>query len=177
MHGSNEPLLIEGVATMHLEAFEELPDVDIVINPIGGGSGACGACIVHKALNSNIRLIGVQAEGAPAFYQSWKSGTIRHTDGVKTTAEGLATGRGYELPLMILRNKLDDVVLVSDEEMKSAVRSIFKATGQIAELSGAASTAAAFKIREQLRGKKVILLVSGGNIEPGKLTDILSVES
>ena len=177
VHGSNEPLLIEGVATMHLEAFEELPDVDVVINPIGGGSGACGACIVHKALNSNVRVIGVQAEGAPAFYQSWKNGAVRHTDGVKTDAEGLATGRGYELPLLILRNRLDDVVLVSDDEMRNAVRSIFRATGQVAELSGAASTAAAFKIREQLQGKRVILLVSGGNIESKKLADILGVDA
>jgi threonine dehydratase len=177
VHGSNEPLLVEGVATMHLEAFEELPDVDVVINPIGGGSGASAACIVHKALNPNVRVIGVQAEGAPAFYQSWKNGAIKHTDGVRTDAEGLATGRGYELPLMILRNRLDDVVLVSDEEMKNAVRSIFRSTGQVAELSGAASTAAAFKIQEQLRDKRVILLVSGGNIEPRKLADILSFQA
>jgi threonine dehydratase len=174
VHGSNEPLLIEGVATMHLEAFEKLPDVDVVINPIGGGSGASGACIVHKTLNPNVQVIGVQAEGAPAFYQSWKSGTIKHTDGVRTDAEGLATGWGYELPLAILRDRLDDVVLVSDDDMKNAIRSIFRTTGQVAELSGAASTAAAFKIREQLQGKTVILLVSGGNIESGKLVDILS---
>jgi threonine dehydratase len=177
VHGSNEPLLIEGVATMHLEAFEELPDVDVVINPIGGGSGASGACIVHKAMNSKVRVIGVQAEGAPAFYQSWKDGAIRHTDGVKTDAEGLATARGYELPLAILRKKLDDVILVNDEEMKNAIRSIFRTTGQIAELSGAASTAAAFKIAKQLHGKNVVLLVSGGNIESKKLVNILGTET
>jgi threonine dehydratase len=177
VHGSNEPLLIEGVGTMHLEAFEDLPDVDVVINPIGGGSGASGACIVYKSLNPRIRVIGAEAEGAPAFYQSWKSGTIKQTDGIKTEAEGLATGRGYELPLEILEHRLDDVVLVKDEEMIKAIRSLFSATGQVAELSGAASTAAAFKVAEQLRGKKVILLVSGGNIESRKLANILSGES
>jgi threonine dehydratase len=177
VHGSNEPLLIEGVATMHLEAFEELPDVDVVINPIGGGSGASSACIVYKALNPKVRVIGVQAEGAPAVYQSWKSGEIKHTNGINTDAEGLATGRGYELPLAIFRNRLDDLVLVSDEEMKKAIRSLFKATGQVAELSGAASTAAAFKIAEQLRGKNVVILVSGSNIQPKKLADILSAEA
>jgi threonine dehydratase len=173
VHGSNEPLLIDGVATMHLEAFEALPDVDVVINPIGGGSGASGACIVHKTLNPNVQVIGVQAEGAPAFYQSWKDGAIRQTNGIKTEAEGLATGRGYELPVEILRHRLDDVILVSDEEMKGAVRSIFRLTGQVAELSGAASTAAAFKIKQRLRDKRVILIVSGGNIESRKLAEIL----
>ena len=176
VHGSNEPLLIEGVATMHLEAFEELPNVDVVINPIGGGSGAASACIVYKTLNPSVRVIGVQAEGAPAAYQSWKSGTVKQTDGIKTDAEGLATARGYELPLSILRNTLDDIVLVSDEEMRQAIRSLFRMTGQVAELSGAASTAAAFKINEELRGKNVIILVSGGNIQPKKLADILSTE-
>jgi len=173
VHPSNEPLLVEGVATMHLEAFEELPDVDVVINPIGGGSGASGATIVYKTFNPKIQVIGAQAEGAPAFYQSWKDGTIKQTDGVKTDAEGLATARGYELPLEILRKRLDDVALVSDEEMRKAIRSLFSATGQIAELSGAAATAAAFKMSEQLRDKKVIVLVSGGNIEARKVADIL----
>lgn len=174
VHGSNEPLLHEGVATMHLEIFEEQPSIDVVINPIGGGSGASGACIVYKALDPRIKVIGVQAEGAPAFYHSWKEGVIRQADSVNTAAEGLATARAYELPFKILREALDDVVLVSDDEMKRAVKTIFLATGQVAELSGAASTAAAFKIRDRLAGKKVALLVSGGNIQPDQLTHILT---
>jgi threonine dehydratase len=173
VHGINEPLLYEGVGTMHLEVFEELPDVDTVINPIGGGSGASAACIVYKGLDPRIKVIGVQAEGAPAFYRSWKKGSIMSTDGVKTAAEGLATSRAYELPLRILREKLNDIVLVSDQEMKQAVKAILHATGQVAELSGAASTAAAFKIKEQLAGSKVVLLVTGGNIEPEQLERIL----
>ena len=172
VHASNEPLLHEGVATMHLETIEEQPDVEVVINPIGGGSGASAACIVYKTLNPAIKVIGAQAEGAPAFYQSWKKGTIMHAD-VKTAAEGLATAQAYELPLKILSEKLDDVILVSDEEMKQAIRTIFLATGQVAELSGAASTAAAFKIKDRLKGKKVALLLTGGNIEPKLLASIL----
>ena len=174
VHASNEPLLHEGVATMHLEILEEQPDIDIVINPIGGGSGASGACIVYKTLDPRIKVIGVQAEGAPAFYQSWKDGVLRETNGVKTAAEGLATAQAYELPLRILREKLDDVVLVSDEEMKRAVKTIFVTTGQVAELSGAASTAGAFKIKNQLKGKNVALLVTGGNIQSDQLASILT---
>jgi threonine dehydratase len=173
VHGINEPLLYEGVGTMHLEVFEELPDMDVVINPIGGGSGASAACIVYKSLNPRIKVIGVQAEGAPAFYNSWKKGTITPTDGVKTAAEGLATSRAYELPLRILREKLNDIILVSDQEMEQAIRAILQATGQVAELSGAASTAAAFKIKNELAGSKVVLMLTGGNIEPEQLARIL----
>ncbi|MCJ7455430.1 threonine/serine dehydratase [Candidatus Bathyarchaeota archaeon] len=173
VHGINEPLLYEGVGTMHLEIIEEQPDIDVVINPIGGGSGACAACIVYKAVDPRIKVIGVQAEGAPALYQSWKSGTIVSTGGVKTAAEGLAAGQAYELPLRILRERLDDMVLVSDDEMKQAVRNILYATGQVAELAGAASTAAALKIKDKLNGKKVALLLTGGNIERDQLLQIL----
>jgi threonine dehydratase len=173
VHGINEPLLYEGVGTMHLEVFEELPDMDVIINPIGGGSGASAACIVYKSLNPRIKVIGVQAEGAPAFYNSWKKGTITPTDGVKTAAEGLATSRAYELPLRILREKLNDIILVSDQEMKQAIRAILHATGQVAELSGAASTAAAFKIKNELAGSKAVLILTGGNIEPEQLAQIL----
>jgi threonine dehydratase len=177
VHGINEPLLHEGVATMHLEIFEEQPSIDVVINPIGGGSGASGACIVYKTLNPRIKVIGVQAEGAPAFYRSWKDGVIRETEQVNTAAEGLATAKTYDLSFRILRELIDDIVLVSDDEMRRAVKTIFLATGQVAELAGAASTAAAFKIRDQLIGKKVALLVSGGNIQPTQLAHILTNSS
>ena len=173
VHGNNEPLLHEGVGTMHLEVFEEKPDIDVVINPIGGGTGASGACTVYKTLNPRIKVIGVQADGAPAFYRSWKEGTIT-TDAVKTSAEGLATATAYELPLRVLRELLDEIVLVSDEDMKRAVKTIFLATGQVAELSGAASTAAVFKLKEQLEGRKVAVLLSGGNIQHDQLTAILT---
>jgi len=173
VHASNEPLLHEGVGTMHLEIIEEQPDIDVVINPIGGGSGASGACIVYKTLDPRIKVIGVQAEGAPAFYQSWRDGVLTHTDGVKTAAEGLATAQTYELPLKILREKMDDIILVSDDEMKRAVKNIFVTTGQVAELSGAASTAGAFKIKNRLSGKNVALMVTGGNIQPKQLASIL----
>jgi threonine dehydratase len=173
VHASNEPLLHEGVGTMHLEVFEEKPDIDIVINPIGGGSGASGACTVYKALNPRIKVIGVQAEGAPALYRSWKDGTITTTN-VTTLAEGLATATAYELPLRVLRELVDDIVLVSDGEMRRAVKTLFLSTGQVAELSGAASTAAAFKLRDQLAGKKAAVIVTGGNIGYEQLATILT---
>ena len=174
VHPSNEPLLHEGVGTMHLEVFEEKPEVDVVINPIGGGSGASGACTVYKTLNPRIKVIGVQAEGASAFYKSWIEGSITMPSAVETAAEGLATATAYELPFNVLHDVIDDVVLVSDDEMRRAVKTIFLATGQIAELSGAASTAAAFKLKEQLKGRKVALLLTGGNIQHDQLASILT---
>jgi len=174
VHGNNEPLLHEGVGTMHLEIFEEKPDIDVVINPIGGGSGASGACTVYKTLNPRIKVVGVQAEGAPAFLQSWKGGKLMSTKGVTTAAEGLATATAYELPFKVLRGLIDDIVAVSDEDMSRAVKTIFLTTGQVAELSGAASTAAAFNHREELAGRKVALTVTGGNIEHEQLVSILT---
>jgi len=174
VHASNEPLLHEGVGTMHLEVFEQKPEIDIVINPIGGGSGASGACTVYKTLNPRIKVIGVQAEGASAFYHSWKGGAITRPSPVTTSAEGLATATAYELPFNVLRDLIDDVVLVSDDEMRRAVKTIFLATGQVAELSGAASTAAAFKLKEQLAGRKIALLLTGGNIQDDQLASILT---
>jgi threonine dehydratase len=174
VHGNNEPLLHEGVGTMHLEVFEEKPEIDIVINPIGGGSGASGACTVYKTLNPRIKVIGVQAEGASSFYQSWKKGTITTPTPVTTAAEGLATATAYDLPFKVLHDVIDDVVLVSDDEMRRAVKTIYITTGQVAELSGAASTAAAFKLKDQLRGKNVALLLTGGNIQHDQLASILT---
>ena len=172
IHGINEPILYEGVGTMHLEVLEDLPYVDVVINPIGGGSGAASGVIVYKSVNPRIRVYGVQAEAAPAFYHSWKTGRPVRME-VKTMAEGLATSMGYELPLQVLKDRLDDIILVSDNEMISAVRMLLETTGQVAELAGAASTAAAVKERKRLQGLRVVLMLTGGNISLERLASIL----
>jgi threonine dehydratase len=116
VHSANEPLLIAGVATETLEILEEQPDIDVILVPIGGGSGAAGACIVAKGLNPKIRVIGVQSESAPSAFQSWKSRELRQ-DRNETIAEGLATRTSFALPQRILWELLDDFVLVSDTEL------------------------------------------------------------
>jgi threonine dehydratase len=159
---------------MHLEVIEELPSVDIVVNPIGGGSGTASACIVYKAVNPKITVIGVQAEGAPAMFESLKSGSLVTKDGVNTKAEGLASARAYELPFRILKEKLDNIVLVSDEDLYEAVRIIFQTTRQVAELSGGASVAAALKkTKEVIRSKSIVLMLTGGNISPELFSKII----
>src|SRR4051794_26782443 len=116
VHSANEPLLIAGVATQTLEILEERPSIDVVIVPLGGGSGAAGACIVAKAVDPRIQVIAVQSEQAPAGFRSWAEGQLVE-DKTTTIAEGLATRTAFELPQQILRERLDDFLLVSDEEL------------------------------------------------------------
>jgi threonine dehydratase len=176
IHSANEPLLIAGVGTLYLEIMQELPDVDVIIVPIGGGSGAASACVVAKTLNPNVKVIGVQAENAPAVYLSWKSGKLTETESADTFAEGLATRVAFKMPFGILCRMIDDIVLVTEEEIKWAILTLLETTHQLAEGAGAASTAAAFKLREQLRGKKVALPLTGGNLPLDSLRAILDEE-
>ncbi|HEV2440365.1 MAG TPA: threonine/serine dehydratase [bacterium] len=164
IHSSNEPLLIAGVGTLSLEVMEDLPEADVIIAPIGAGSGACGHCITAKTLSSRVRVIGVQAEGAPPVYRSLKEGRMVSLDRVETFAEGIATRVPFALPVTILSRLLDEIVLVSDEELRRAIVLLGEAARQTAEGAGAASTAAALRLGERLRGKTVVLILSGGNI-------------
>jgi threonine dehydratase len=159
---------------MHLENIEDLPDVDMIINPIEGGSGASGAVIDAKSADPSIKVIGVQAEGAPSFYLSWRQKRLISTGSAITTAEGLATARAYELPFSILRDRIDDVILVSDEEITRAIKLLAEFEGIIAEPVRAASLAAAYKIRDRIRGLKVITMITGGNIDLEKLSSWLA---
>jgi len=177
IHAVNESLLYPGVATMHLEVLREVPDVQIVFNPIGGGSGAIGACIVYKSADPSIKVVGVQAEGASAFYESLKAGRLVSKDKVTTRAEGLAVARAYEVPFSILSGRIDDVVLVSDEEMEDAIRALYYSVRQVAEHAGAAATAAAFKKRGEIEGRRVVLMLTGGNIDAMQLSRILYAKS
>lgn len=173
IHSGDEPLLIAGVGTHTLELLQEQPAVDTVIVPIGGGSGAAGACIAAKAINPDIRVVGVQSEQAPAAYLSWKAGAPRESPN-RTRAEGLSTAAPFELPQRILRRLLDDFVLVSDDEIDAATAVMIEKTRTLVEAAGAAALAAALSLRDQLRGRKVALICSGGNISPAQLKTLLA---
>jgi len=173
IHSGNEPLLISGVGTLYLEVMEDLPDVDVIICPVGGGSGASGACIVAKTINPEVKVIGVQASGAPAVYLSWKNRRIVKMDEARTFAEGLATRAPFELTLEIMWKYLDDMTLVEDEEIARAIILLLETIHQVAEGAGAAATAAALKLRSRLEGKKVAIILSGGNITFDKLKRIV----
>ena len=172
IHSANEPLLIAGVATYALEMLEAEPDLDTVLVPVGGGSGAAGCGLVMKALAPRVQVIGVQAAGAPAAYLSWKEGQAKEA-GCSTFAEGLATRASFELTQGMLREHLDDFVLVGEEELRGAILLYLEKTGALAEGAGAAPLAAAVKLRERLQSKKVGLVLSGGNLSLEKLRWVL----
>jgi len=174
IHSANEPLLIAGVGTLYLEIMEDLPDVEAILVPIGGGSGATAACIVAKSINPEVKIIGVQAEKAPAVYLSWKNKKFIETKSAETFADGLATRVPFKLTLDIINRLIDDIVLVSEEEIKKAVLTLLETIHQLAEGAGAASTAAAFKLRKKLQGKKVALVLTGGNLTLQSLREVLT---
>ena len=173
IHSGNEPHLIAGVGTHTLEIIEEQPELDVVIVPIGGGSGAAGACIAAKSIRRSIEVIGVQSEAAPAAYRSWASRSLLE-DRMATRAEGLATRVAFELPQQILWEQLDDFVLVGEDDLEQAVLLMLEHTRNLAEPAGAAPLAAALQLRDRLAGKRVALILSGGNISPGHLREILA---
>jgi threonine dehydratase len=173
IHSGNEPLLIAGVGTYTLEILGEEPRIDVIIVPVGGGSGAAGTCIVAKTVNPKIAVIGVQAEEAPSAYRSWQA--RKPVDATTNTwAEGLATRTSFELPQRILQRLLDDFVLVSEEAISDAVRLLLGQSRLLVEGAGAAPLAAALKIKEQLAGRRVALILSGGNISIPQLKGVLA---
>jgi threonine dehydratase len=169
----DEPLLIAGVATHTLEMFREQPEIDVVLVPLGGGSGAAGAALVAKSLRPATRVIAVQASAAPAAYETWKARAPR-TAPIGTVAAGLATGAPFLLPQQMLWRLLDDCLLVDDDALFAAVRILLETAKTMAEPAGAAPLAAALTIREQLRGRRVALILSGGNIGPDELRRALA---
>ena len=168
----DEPALIAGVATHTLEVLQEQPDIDAIIVPLGGGSGASGASLVAKTVNPQIRTIAVCAEASPAAYLTWRDRAWREAPN-RTAAEGLATGAPFMLPQSILWDLLDDFVTVSEEEMLAAVRMYLESAKTLAEPAGASPLAALLRLRDELAGKKVALILSGGNISPQQLHAVL----
>ena len=173
VHSGNEPLLIAGVATETLEILEQQRQIDVIVVPVGGGSGAAGACIVAKAVNPAVRVIGVQSEAAPAAFRSWQERRLVD-DRMETFAEGLATRTAFELPQRILWQLLDDFVLVSDDEIREAQALMIEATRNLVEAAGAAPLAAALRLRGQLMPRRIALIASGGNASREQLLDVLS---
>jgi threonine dehydratase len=175
IHSGDEPLLIAGVATQALEMLEDEPDLDVIIVPVGGGSGAAGVLIVTDAISPNVRVIGVQSESSPAAYESWRQKRLVEAPN-RTFAEGLATGAAFALPQMILWKLLKEFVLVGEEEILRAMAWMMERAHTLAEAAGAAPLAAAHRMRDELRGKKVGLVCSGGNASIDQLKQALSTQ-
>jgi threonine dehydratase len=170
--GPTEEVLICGVGTYALEILEDLPDVQTIVVPVGAGSGACGTSIVAKSVNPKIEVIAAQSAQAPAMQLSWKSGQLVTAE-MRTFAEGVATRVPFLNTQRIMRQYLDDFVLVDDEAIKEAVVLLLQHTHNLAEGAGAVSLAAALQVKERLAGKKVVLILSGGNLALEQLQEIM----
>ena len=174
IHSGDEPLLIAGVATGHLEMLEDEPELDAIIVPIGGGSGGAGAGIVARAVKPGLRVIGVQSEAAPAAYESWRQHRLIEAPN-RTLAEGLATGVAFALPQAIMARTLDDFLLVSEQEILQAIVWMVERAHTLAEGAGAAALAAAYRLRADLAGQKVGIVCSGGNVSLEQLRIALGI--
>jgi threonine dehydratase len=173
VHSANEPDLIAGVGTYALEIFDELPDPDVFLVPVGLGSGICGTALVAAERRPTAQVIGLQSELAPSVTLSWRAGKPVVTDTPRTFAEGMATRIPADMTLEIMRRHVHEMILLGDDELRAAVRLLLRITHNLAEGAGAAATAAALRLRDQFRGKKVVGILSGGNLDLRELGRIL----
>ncbi|WP_051333656.1 threonine ammonia-lyase [Aliagarivorans marinus] len=167
-HPADEPCLINGVASEFLEILEQLPDIDALILPIGAGSELAAATLVLKQLKPEVEIFAVQAESSPAAYLSWRAGRIQSADN-RTFAGGFATGSGYALPFSYYRESLSDFVLLSEQEIYQGIALAAHYTQNLMEGAGSASLMAALRLRERLKGKKVVVQFSGANASASEL--------
>ena len=173
---SYDALLVRGVASYALELFQAVPDLDTVYVPIGLGSGICGVIAAREALRLRAEIVGVVAENAPTYALSFAAGVPVSTNSADTMAGGLAVRVPDPEALDIICRGAARIVAVSEAEIRRAMRIMFTATHNVAEGAGAAPLAAALRERERLRGKRVAVIQSGGNIDRALFAEILAEE-
>ena len=159
------PNLVLGVATYALELLRKAPDLDVLYVPIGQGSGVCGCILARDLLGLSTEIVGVQSTEAPSYALSFAAGTIVTTASSNTLADGMATRVPDPDAFAIIRKGASRIVQVSDDEVAAAVRAYWTDTHNLAEGAGAAALAAALQDKPRLGGKRVGLILSGGNID------------
>lgn len=165
LHPYNDIEVIAGQGTLGLEILSDLPTVDIVIVPAGGGGLLAGVAACIKQINPRIRIVGVQAEGADAIAQSFREKRYISTDTVSTIADGIAVKAPGDITVELINRYVDDVVTVSDMETSGAILLLMERCKQIVEPSGATTVAAVLNGKVDVKGKKAVCLLSGGNID------------
>ena len=176
IHGTNNPDVLAGAGTITLEMLEQVPDLEAVVIAVGGGSQAVGALTVIRARAPHVQVYAAQAAGAPAIYESWKAGTMLELPSAHTFADGVATRAAYELTFPALKAGLTGFVTVTDAEIADAVRLLLRTTHNLAEGAGAVGLAGAMKLRQELAGKSVGIILSGGNIDAATLRQVMTGE-
>jgi threonine dehydratase len=171
---ASDPLVPAGTGTIAAEIFEEVPEPDIIFVPIGDTALIRGVAAEAKRRRSSVRIIGVQAEQAPAYVRSWQQGRVVIPDKCETIADGLASLRPLEANVIAIRDLVDEVRLVSESELLDAIRNLLLEEHVVAEASGAATTAAFLQDPSSYAGANVVLLVTGANVAPDVLRRALA---
>ncbi|WP_251341857.1 threonine ammonia-lyase [Haloplanus halophilus] len=174
VHAYDDPAIVAGQGTLGLEIYEQVPDVDTVIVPIGGGGLIGGISTALKALDDDVRVIGVQADLAATVPDSLKKGIPIDEESPKTIADGIATGSISELTLGLIEEHVDEVVTVSDDEIARSILVVLERAKQLIEGAGAASVAALLSDEVDVEGETVVPLLCGGNIDMSMLQTVLT---
>jgi threonine dehydratase len=172
VHSANEPRLVAGIGTAGLEVVEDRPDVDVVINPVGGGSGTSAYCLTVGEL-ADAAVYGVQSEAAPSMYEAWAAAHLEPSETMETFAEGLATSVPFALTQEVLREHLEDFLLVSDAALERAIADLLDDEHILAEGAAVAGIAGARKLGDELAGKTVVIPITGRNLAVEKLAAIV----
>ena len=174
VHPFDDPLVIAGQGTIGLEIIEEMPDVDAVIVPVGGGGLISGVAFTIKTIKPNVKVYGVQAEGAPSMTRSMKEGNRIKLDSVSTIADGIAVKEPGVNTFDMCRKYVDEIVTVSDDEVAAAILTLIEQQKLVAEGAGAVSVDPAMFNKAPIKGKKVVCIVSGGNIDVTSLNRVIT---
>jgi threonine dehydratase len=175
-HSTNDARVLAGAATMSLEMLEQSGGLDAIVVAVGGGSQSVGALTVAREMAPEVRVFGAQCAGASAIHDSWHAKSPLRTARADTFAEGVATRQPYALTFATLCAGLAGFVTVTDAEVAEAIRQILKLTHNLVEGAGALGVAAALKLRDELRGQRVGVIFSGGNLDTAVLRRILNRE-
>jgi len=176
VHSSNTPQVLAGAATLSLEIVEQAESVDAMVIAVGGGSQAVGALTLARERRPGLKVYGVQARGASASHDSWHAGEVRETRSAETFADGIATRKPPALTFPALKEGLAGFVTVDDGQIAAALRLLLRTTHNLAEGAGAAGLAGVFALREELAGRTVAVVISGGNIDQPTLRRVLNGE-
>lgn len=173
VHSTNNRDVIAGAGTLTLEVLEQADDLDAIVMAVGGGSQSVGALVVTSELRPSVRVFGAQASAAPAVYESWKAGAPSPPIPPRTLAEGIATAKTYKMTFRPLCDGLAGFVTVSDDEILDATRLMISSTHNLAEPAGAAGLAGLFKLRRELEGCSVCVILSGSNLDADTLRKVV----
>ena len=173
VHPFDDENVIAGQGTIALEVLNDLDDIDAIVVPVGGGGLVSGIAYTVKQIRPNVKVYGVQVCGAPSMYDSVQAGEIRSLGSVSTIADGIAVKRPGDNTYELVREYVDGIALVSDDEVASAILALIEKQKMIAEGAGAAAVAAVMFNKFDLKGKKVVAIVSGGNIDVTSLSRVI----